>query len=84
MILTFKCRNCGSDITTKDFKDKVAEACDSCGIIWEAKPDGTVELELTQLVGGKYTDGRLRDPAGMRESAIPGIIRKAALKDVVK
>jgi len=83
MILTFKCRNCGSDITTKDFKDKVAEACDSCGIIWEAKPDGTVELELTQLVGGKFGEDGVCDKS-LRWSVFPEILRKAVLKDVVK
>lgn len=52
----FNCRYCGKYITTKEFEDKVAERCENCGIIWEVKLDGNVELEFLQLVGGKFME----------------------------
>jgi len=73
--IKFNCKHCGTFVESKKFKDKAAVACEGCGIIWEVKPDGTIELEMLQLVGGKFTDDHLRDPGGMRESAFPEVLK---------
>jgi hypothetical protein len=80
MKIEFACRQCGEQMLF-DFKDKAAERCDGCGIIWEAKADGTVELELLQLVGGKFTedDGNVCTGFGydpLRKSVFPEILKE--------
>jgi len=80
MKIDFDCRHCGEKVMF-DFKDKAAERCESCGIIWETKTDGTVELELLQLVGGKFMekDGNVCTGFGggrPKPSVFPKILRE--------
>lgn len=75
--IQFPCRQCGTLTTTKKFVDKAAVACEGCGVIWEVRQNGTVELELLQLVGGQFTEDGAIDK-NPRQSVILEIIRKAA------